>query len=70
MEETIIEIEKITKEKIIKNNYYKVLLSNEILQNIEKHKEIINILLKNGIKAENIEEIQDINTRKTYLLFK
>ena len=70
MEETIIEIEKITKEKIIKNNYYKVLLPNEILQNIEKHKEIINILLKNGIKAENIEEIQDINTRKTYLLFK
>ena len=70
MEETIIEIEKITKEKIIKNNYYKVLLSNEILQNIEKHKEIINMLLKNGIKAENIEEIQDINTRKTYLLFK
>lgn len=70
MEETIIEIEKITKEKIIKNNYYKFLLPNEILQNIEKHKEIINILLKNGIKAENIEEIQDINTRKTYLLFK
>lgn len=70
MEETIIEIEKITKEKIVKNNYYKVLLPNEILQNIEKHKEIINILLKNGIKAENIEEIQDINTRKTYLLFK